>query len=324
VFTDLKVGAAFPTDHPLHAHAPSVFFSADAASALKTADVILSLDWIDLQGTLKQAWGGAEVTAKVLQVSLDQALHNGASLDHQDLPPSDVYGAAESGSVVRALLAALDVDPARQPPAHTPAARVPCVADGGADIPMALLADTLHGCLDGRAACLIRLPLGWSGELWHFRAPLDYLGQDGGAGIGSGPGMAVGAAMALKDSGRLPVAILGDGDFLMGNTALWSAASLKVPMLVIVANNQSFFNDEVHQERVARTRGRPVENKWIGQRIAEPDIDLAMLARAQGAVGFSVFDIRQLRTIMKEAIQTVESGKVGVVDVRVTPGYEAK
>ena len=49
--------------------------------------------------------------------------------------------------------------------------------------------------------------------------PLDYLGQDGGAGIGSGPGMAVGAALALEGSGRLPVAVLGDGDFLMGGTA---------------------------------------------------------------------------------------------------------
>jgi thiamine pyrophosphate-dependent acetolactate synthase large subunit-like protein len=322
VFTDLKVGAAFPTDHPLHAHAPSVFFSADAASALKTADVILSLDWIDLQGTLKQAWGGAEVTAKVLQVSLDQALHNGASLDHQDLPPSDVYGAAESGSVVRALLAALDVDPARQPPAHTPAARVPCVADGGADIPMALLADTLHGCLDGRAACLIRLPLGWSGELWHFRAPLDYLGQDGGAGIGSGPGMAVGAAMALKDSGRLPVAILGDGDFLMGNTALWSAASLKVPMLVIVANNQSFFNDEVHQERVARDRERPVENRWIGQRIGNPRVDLAAMARAQGFEGIGpVLERGDLQAALADAIARVEAGASVLVDVQVRPGY---
>ena len=37
---------------------------------------------------------------------------------------------------------------------------------------------------------------------------------------------------------------------------------------------------------MARLRHRPVENKWIGQRIADPEIDLAALARAQGAVGF--------------------------------------
>ena len=95
----------------------------------------------------------------------------------------------------------------------------------------------------------------------------------------------MGAALALKGSGRLPVAIMGDGDFLMGVTALWTAAHYQLPCLILIANNRSFYNDEVHQERVARERGRPVENKWIGQRIGDPDIDLAMMARAQGAEG---------------------------------------
>ena len=31
---------------------------------------------------------------------------------------------------------------------------------------------------------------------------------------------------------RLPVAILGDGDFLMGVTALWTAVASKIPLLM--------------------------------------------------------------------------------------------
>ena len=82
----------------------------------------------------------------------------------------------------------------------------------------------------------------------------------------------------------------------MGATALWTAAHYRIPLLIVVANNRSFYNDEVHQERVARMRNRPVENKWIGQRISDPDIDLAALARAQGALGFGpVDDVRQAR-----------------------------
>ena len=61
----------------------------------------------------------------------------------------------------------------------------------------------------------------------------------------------------------------------MGVTALWTAVHYRIPLLIVVANNRSFYNDEVHQERVARMRNRPVENKWIGQRINDPDIDLA-------------------------------------------------
>ena len=95
----------------------------------------------------------------------------------------------------------------------------------------------------------------------------------------------MGAALALKGSGRMVAGIVGDGDFLMGVTALWTATHYRLPCLLVVANNRSFYNDELHQERVAKERGRPVENKWIGQRIDEPDIDLAMMARAQGAVG---------------------------------------
>ena len=70
---------------------------------------------------------------------------------------------------------------------------------------------------------------------------------------------------------------------MMGATAIWTAVHYKIPLLIVVCNNRSFFNDELHQERVARIRNRPVENRWIGQRISEPDIDFAALARAQGA-----------------------------------------
>ena len=112
--------------------------------------------------------------------------------------------------------------------------------------------------------------------------PLDFLGMDGGAGIGSGPGMAVGAALALEGSGRLPVAVLGDGDFLMGGTAVWTAAHYRLPLLIVVANNSSFYNDVVHQERMAAQRERPARNSWIGQAIADPDPDLPAFARSLG------------------------------------------
>jgi hypothetical protein len=53
-------------------------------------------------------------------------------------------------------------------------------------------------------------------------------------------------------------------------------------VLVIVANNASFFNDEVHQERVARARTRPVENKWIGMRLDDPLPDISQNALSFG------------------------------------------
>ena len=159
-----------------------------------------------------------------------------------------------------------------------------------------------------------------------FDHPLDYLGADGGGGVGAGPGNAIGTALALRDMqvDRLTVAIIGDGDFLMGNTAVWTAVHYGIPLLLIVCNNHSFFNDELHQERVARERGRPPENKWIGQRMSEPDIDIAMMARSMGAEGIGPVRRKQdLPAAIEQGLALVRAGKVCVIDASVAPGYDA-
>jgi thiamine pyrophosphate-dependent acetolactate synthase large subunit-like protein len=327
VMTDRKAGAAFPTDHPLHAAGPATALTPAGAELVAGADVILSLDWIDLAGTLKAACRGKPPGGQVIQVSVDQYVHNGWSMDYQGLPPVDVQLLTEPDAAVPALLAAVKAlrptAPALPAP-RTPRSPPPLSAlETASIIEVPLLATALKEALAGAPICMIRLPLSWGEHLWDFRHPLDFLGADGGGGIGSGPGMAVGAALALRDSERLPVAVLGDGDFLMGVTALWTAVHNSVPLLIVLANNRSFFNDELHQERVARDRSRPIENRWIGQSIRDPDIDLATLARGQGCVGIGpVEDPKKLIAAMTEAVAAVRAGKVCVVDVRVAVGYD--
>jgi thiamine pyrophosphate-dependent acetolactate synthase large subunit-like protein len=318
VVTDLKIAASFPTDHPLHAGAPGgTVLAAEAIEAVRNADVIVSLDWLDLAGTLKSA-GAAN--AKIIQISVDHQLHNGWGMDYQALPPVDVFIACEPDAAVPALLDALgNVTPRRPEPCPHPLPQ-----SSGDKLTVDEMANALRRAVGERPASLTHVSLSWNGASWPFRHPLDYLGSDGGGGVGGGPGISVGAALALKGSGRLPIAVCGDGDFLMGVTALWTAAHYRIPLLVVVANNRSFFNDELHQERVARMRGRPVENRWVGQKISEPDIDLAGMARAQGATAFGpVEKIADLQSVFSEAIAAVEAGALAVVDVRVEPGYTA-
>jgi thiamine pyrophosphate-dependent acetolactate synthase large subunit-like protein len=317
VLTDLKIGASFPTDHPLHAGAPGMLMpDADGLAALTGADVILSLDWVDLGGALK----AAKADAFVISASLDQHIHNGWSMDHQALAPVDMLISADPDQVAIALSKAVGA-PAKSValPAAPRAMAKPAKSD---KLQVEHLAYALRQATGTREVSLTHLPLSWNGAWWPFRHPLDFLGSDGGGGVGGGPGISVGAALALKGSGRLPVAICGDGDYLMGVTALWTAAHYRIPLLMVIANNRSFFNDELHQERVARMRNRPVENRWIGQRISDPDIDLAAMARAQGAEGFGpVRTESELAAALKSAIAAVEGGAVAVVDVRVEPGY---
>jgi thiamine pyrophosphate-dependent acetolactate synthase large subunit-like protein len=318
VITCLKTAASFPTDHPLHLGAPmTITPDPEGLAALAKADVIFSLDWVDLAGTLKAAKAPA-AGAKVIQVSIDYQIHNGWSMDHQGLPPVDLMLAADPEQAVPLLVDALGAADKRV--AAMPARSETKLPDG--PLTVEHLARALRDATGDRLVSLTHLPLSWNGAWWPFRHPLDFLGSDGGGGLGAGPGHTVGAALALKETGRLPIGICGDGDFLMGATALWTAAHYRIPLLIVVANNRSFYNDEVHQERVARMRNRPVENKWIGQRISDPDIDLAALARAQGATAFGpIEEVGKLKSTFAQALAAVERGEVAVVDVRVEPGY---
>ena len=321
VITDLKVAAAFLTDHPLHAGAPSVIApDAAAAEALRAADVILSLDWVDLAGTLKAVFAGELPQATVIQASIDHLVHRGWSMDYQGLAPVDIHLAADPDVASAALMDALG--PGSAAPARAAAAGAASVAPRTGKLQVEDLAMALRAAVGSRAASLTHLPLSWNGAWWPFRGPLDFLGSDGGGGIGAGPGLTVGAALALRGAGRLAIGVCGDGDFLMGVTAIWTAVHYRIPGLIVVANNRSFYNDEVHQERVARVRGRPVENKWIGQRMSDPDIDLAAMARAQGVDAFGPVTAREgLDIAMRDAIAAVEAGRFAVVDVQVEPGY---
>ncbi len=323
VLTDSKVGAAFPTDHRCHAGKPTTFLDAAGMDALKQADVVLSLNWIDPAGAFKQAIGAKPIPAKMIQASVDFYAHNGFGKEHQALPPADVFLASDPDVAVADLCAALGIDDASlKPVVDGPTTPVVSIAPDQDAIDIPGLGAALGEGLSGEKCCLIRLPLGWDGGMWHYRHPLDYLGYDGGGGIGSGPGMSVGAALALKGTDRLPVAVLGDGDFMMCNNAVWTAVHYRIPLLVVIGNNNSFYNDEVHQERVANERSRPVENKWIGQRVADPDIDFASLARSQGAEGIGpVRTPKALAKAVKEGVALVKQGKVVVIDARVLPGY---
>jgi hypothetical protein len=287
---------------------------------VREADVVLSLDYLDLAGTLRQAFGDQPVTATVIQVSCDAHSHRGGGADHFGLPPMDVYLMCTSDAAVPLLLDAVQ---ARTTPPRMPA--VPALPKPPNAVSLRGVGLALEQATAGIDVCYTRFPLGWNGAYTHFRHPLDYIGHDGGAGVGSGPGMTVGAGLALKGSGRIPIALLGDGDFLMGNTAIWTAAHYQIPCLMIVCNNRSFYNDERHQGRMAATRGRPEENRWIGQRIDDPPVDIAAMARSQGVLGIGPIEKPEdVLPAVQQGIAAVRAGTPCVIDMRVLPGYDTR
>src|SRR5262245_2122411 len=194
VLTDLKQGAMFPTDHPAHHLPPFNVLPKPARELLYAADVILALDWVDLGGALRQAKAGGKVSAKIIAATLDQNLHTGANMEYLALPAVDVAMAAGGDVVVDDLLQALPS--ARKPPwkARPPAKR----ATSGNGITMEQIALALRAEFnDPENVTFCTLGRGWPIDIWPFQSGLAYLGKDGGGGLGSGPGLSVGTALAL-------------------------------------------------------------------------------------------------------------------------------
>jgi thiamine pyrophosphate-dependent acetolactate synthase large subunit-like protein len=358
VLQDSKNPASFPSNHPLAQGdlRPGARASGsdglDPADLLGEADVILSLERTDPAGTLRGAGilppsidglaspEGRVRWPRVVNVSLEPFALRAWAADYQELVPADVNLAADPELTLLALLdgveRALRDSPSlgRRVEARTSAlrdrrrrleAKWTQETRSRWDIsPVSLprMVADLRTALGERSsdAIVARMPLSIPEGVWDFTKPGSYLGADGGAGVGSGPGMTVGAALAARGSGRLVVAMLGDGDVLMAPSALWTAAHHQLPMLVVVANNQSYFNDEEHQERMARVRHRPVENRWVGQRMADPPVNFAGLAGDLGVEGFGpVSDPSELASTYQQAVAAVNESRPALVDVRITP-----
>jgi thiamine pyrophosphate-dependent acetolactate synthase large subunit-like protein len=321
VLTDLKQGAMFPTDHPAHTLPPFNVLPKSARELLGEADVILALDWVDLGGALRQAKSVGVISAKVISATLDHNLHNGANMEYQSLPAVDVQMATTTDAAVAELLDALG--PGRKEPWKTRAPAKPRAGNGAA-IDMDQVAAALRAEFnDPENVTFCTLGRGWPIDIWPFQNGLSYLGKDGGGGLGSGSGLSVGAALALQGLGRHAVAMLGDGDFCMGATAVWTAARHRIPLLILVNNNRSYFNDELHQDTVARTRGREVKNRWIGLRMEDPSPDIAKLAEAQGAVGIGpVKSAAEVSAAISKGVAVLKSGGVCVIDLHIDPPVE--
>jgi thiamine pyrophosphate-dependent acetolactate synthase large subunit-like protein len=318
MLSDLKAGAMVPTDHPLHVGEPFNQLSKPAKAALQEADVVLSLGSIDLGGVLRQAYGRSAIPVKVIHAGDDVYLHNGWGKEHMELPAIDVHLLGDPDAAVAELL---DMIPDRRKRVAL-AKPEPQEKETGDGLNLRNVATELREAVGDQAVTFASLARAWPIDLWPHRHPLDYLGKDGGGGVGSGPGIAIGAALALKDSGRLTVGVLGDGDCLMSMNALWTAARYSIPVLFIVANNRSYYNDELHQEGVARHRGRSPANRWIGQSIDHPAPDIAKLAEAQGLAGIGPLTrVEELAEAMRRGVECVRGGRPCLIDVHIDPGH---
>ena len=328
---------SFPTPHPLD-------FAGAAGELLGEADVILGIDATDLAGSLvPPPTHGARARVapsadgrgqRVISISLDELVHRGLTTDYQALPSVDVPMLADSKAALPLLLeecrslvdsaARARIERRRQalePRQERLRARNRASVEAAWDHPQiseARLVGEMWQVIKDEDFVLTHGRVGrMAPGVCAIPGPERNVGGGGGGAVGSGPGTSLGAALGLKGTGKLPIAILGDGDFLSSIQALWTAAHYHIPSLWIVNNNRSYYNDEDHQDRIARIRERPPENKWVGMRLENPEIDYASVARDFGVGGVGpVQDPSELGPALRRAVDDVKRGQLVVVDVR--------
>ena len=330
----------FPTTHPLDV-------TDGARELLQKADVILALDVPDLYGSLttvsKQTRACEYVTspaAKIISISMNDMLVRSWAGDVQALQPVDVPMSADTSVAIpeltrlcRELLgtngqkkAAIEARQKELAEKHK-SRRAKWMADAQAkaslqNISTAFLAYDLGEVIKREDWVLVNgTSNGWSRRLWDFTQPNQYLGASGGAGVGYGASAAIGAALALKETGKLAVDIQADGDLLMTSSSLWTAAKHRIPLLIVMHNNQSFYNSEEHGIEVAKYRGRPVENAGVGTHVDDPAVDFAKMAQSFGihAEG-PIQRPAELRPALERALKFVKEKRLpALVDVIAEP-----
>jgi thiamine pyrophosphate-dependent acetolactate synthase large subunit-like protein len=326
----------FPTTHPLDA-------TDGARDLLKQADVILALDVADLYGSLttvsKQTRACEYVTSpgvKLISISMNDMLVHSWAGDYHALQALDLPMCADTAVAVpeltrlcRELLGSDGKNKGRIEARQNElgekhnSRRAKWRADAQAkssqkEISTAWLALELGEAIKKEDWVLVNgTSAGWARRLWDFTKPNQYLGASGGAGVGYGSGAAIGAALALKDSGKLSIDIQSDGDLLMTSSSLWTAAKHKIPLLIVMHNNQSFYNSEEHGIEVAKFRKRPVENAGIGTHVSDPPVDFTKVAQGFGVHAEGpITRPADVRPAIERAIKHVQEKKLpALVDV---------
>jgi acetolactate synthase-1/2/3 large subunit len=155
----------------------------------------------------------------------------------------------------------------------------------------------------------------WAYRLWDFDRPYRHVGKT--LGTGTQISIAIGTALAHRDAGRLVVDLQPDGDLLFDPQALWTAAYHEIPLLVVMFNNRAYYNDWLHQERMARVRGTPIENAYLGMELDNPAPDFAGIARSFGWYGEGpIADPDDVGAAVRRAVDVVQKQrKPALVDV---------
>lgn len=307
-----------PTTHPMN-------LTGDKRAVLARADLVLGLDVRDLFGDLSSIDRVRRTTrpliadtTRVFAIGVQDYGVRSWTSDFQRLMATEQSLLADTRVALPQLLEVLG-----PPPAAIDARRREIAswhqrlrtewreaaerAAGERPIALSTLALALEESLGSRPFVLANGNLeDWTHRILALTQPRQYLGESGGGGLGYGIGAAIGAALAWRNTDTVVVDIQSDGDLMFTPGGLWTLAHHRLPVLVVMFNNRSYYNSEEHQLNMARHRERDAGRAGIGTQIVDPPIDYARLAESMGVVGIGPVERSEdLPAALARGIETV-------------------
>jgi thiamine pyrophosphate-dependent acetolactate synthase large subunit-like protein len=330
----------FPTRHPLN-------HSDAARSLIANADVILGLELTDFWGTVnayrdqlvRTSRSTTKAGARLISVTAGDLFSRGNHQDLQRFPEVDLAIAADAQTTLPALIEEVKrrLTPDRK---RILEARGASLASGrqrlldqareaaayawdASPISTARLSIELWAQIKDADWSLVsdtNFVSNWPLRLWNFEKHYQFIGGQGGYGVGYGAPASLGGALANRKHGRLTVAIQNDGDLMYAPGVLWTAAHHKIPLLSVMHNNRAYHQETMHVQRMSSRHQRGIDRAGIGTTLTDPTIDFAGLAKSLGVHSEGpISDPKELGPALQRAVAVVRSGHPALVDVVTQP-----
>jgi thiamine pyrophosphate-dependent acetolactate synthase large subunit-like protein len=329
----------FPTNHYLNS-SPAVTAQADLILALDPGDLFGIVDVLD-ESISRETKRKIPLDCKVITIDSELLVGAGNYQDKQRFYQADMPVAGDSETtlpfLVEAVKSAMSTARRNENPQREARMREAFYIKRTTDMSAAAIGwdaspvSTARVCmelwaqikhLDWALVSQSNFQSSWQNRLWDFTDYQHYIGGSGAAGIGYIGGAAVGAALAHKEkgAGRVCVSIQGDGDFMMGPGAMWTAAHHKIPMLTIVHNNRAWHQETMSVQILASRRDRHPERGRIGTVITDPNIDYSKVAQGFGVYSEpQITEASQVGPAIARALKVVKSGEPALLDIVMQP-----
>jgi acetolactate synthase I/II/III large subunit len=308
VVTTLMAKSAFPESHELHAGWPGMHGPKWSNWALNKADLVVAVGarFDDrVTGKVSAFAPGATV------VHLDIDAAEISKIRHADIP---VVGPLKS--VLAELTQVIEPSPGRTEPWLRQIAEwrgqfpLRYRREGDMLKPQYVL-ETLQELTAGRDDVVWTTGVGqhqmWAMQYIECDRPRSFITSGGLGTMGYGIPAAVGAKAARPEA--TVVCVDGDGCFQMTQQELATAVLENLPIVVVIINNG-------YLGMVRQWQDMFFEERFSQIHLTQNVPDYAMLARAYGALGFTVENEQELDDALAEALR---SGQTCVIDARVDP-----